>query len=363
MPDADWRGERDAKIDVLHERLTAAVESLVTGDDWGRAMVFAARFRSRSFNNTLLIWAQHAERFEAGTVAEPWPTYVAGFRQWQSLGREVVKGQRGYMILAPVTKRWAVEPSEPGVLGPSRPLSPGEKLGPDERVYRQIVNVKPAYVWDVCQTDGGPVPQRPMPVLLEGEAPKGLWDGLAGLVAASGFELSRVDGAAQIGGANGVKNYTDRSVKVRCDMDDAAMVKTLAHELAHVRMHDPADAESWHHRGIGEVEAESVAMMVGAAHGMSTESYTIPYVSGWATTVKDKTPVEVVQATGARVRATALAILDSLDTVQVGGGDPPGLDRAGLAGLRQGKSSVFQTVQVPPLAGQQVAADAMAVGA
>jgi hypothetical protein len=36
---------------------------------------------------------------------------------------------------------------------------------------------------------------------------------------------------------------------------------------------------------------------------------------------------QVVQATGERVRKTAGAILDALDTVQVGTGDPPGLTR------------------------------------
>ncbi|WP_051192018.1 hypothetical protein [Microbacterium luticocti] len=51
------------------------------------------------------------------------------------------------------------------------------------------------------------------------------------------------------------------------------------------------------------------------------------YVSGWAGTVKDKDPAEVVQATGERVRTTAAAILDALNTVQAGAGDPPGLTR------------------------------------
>jgi hypothetical protein len=110
-------------------------------------------------------------------------------------------------------------------------------------------------------------------------------------------------------------------------MDDAAQVKTLAHELAHVRLHGPDNPDAVKHRGIGEVEAESVALMIGAAHGMDTSSYTIPYVSGWAGTVKDREPADVVKATGERVRKAAGAILDALDTVQVGGGDPPGLSR------------------------------------
>ena len=39
---------RESKLDELHERLTGAVEQLVTGDDWRRALAFAARFRVES---------------------------------------------------------------------------------------------------------------------------------------------------------------------------------------------------------------------------------------------------------------------------------------------------------------------------
>lgn len=61
--------DRNAKIDALHQRLTDAVGQLVTGDDWRRAIVFAAKFRARSFNNTLLIWLQNYSAFEAGLAS------------------------------------------------------------------------------------------------------------------------------------------------------------------------------------------------------------------------------------------------------------------------------------------------------
>ena len=80
------RAAREARLEELHGQLADAVEGLVTGDDWARALSFAARFRSRSFNNTLLIWAQHQAAFEAGKVPTPMPSYVAGYRQWQQLG-------------------------------------------------------------------------------------------------------------------------------------------------------------------------------------------------------------------------------------------------------------------------------------
>lgn len=325
MANEEVRAAREAKLEVLHEKLTGVVERLVTSEDWANALRFAARFRSRSFNNVLLIWEQHQAAFEQGRVPEPFPTYVAGYKQWQQLGRQVEKGQSGYQILAPVTGRFASSnPSDPASW---RRLNRGEKPKPGETVRSRMVGVRPAYVWDASQTGGDLIPEPPAPTLLEGAAPDGLWDGLVAQVRAAGFELVRVPHEGMIGGANGVTDFEARTVAVRENMDDAAQVKTLAHELAHVLMHGLDQEQARQHRGIGEVEAESVALMVGAAHGMDTTGYTIPYVAGWAANVDGKNPVEIVQATGERVRKTATAILDQLDTDQVADGTPPGLER------------------------------------
>lgn len=319
------RAARDAKLDALHEQLTGAVESLVSSEDWKQALEFAARFRARSFNNTLLIFVQHQAAFEAGRVPEPVPSYVAGFKQWQTLGRQVEKGQSGYMILAPVTGRFAS--FTPTVAESWRRLGRFEKPKPGEAVRSRMVGVRPAYVWDVSQTVGDSIPAPPSPRLLEGDAPGGLWEGIGRLVEAEGFTVMRVPYEGMINGANGLTDFGAKTVAVRENMPDAAQVKTLVHELAHVLLHGPDNPDATGHRGIGEVEADSVALMVAAAHGMDTSDYTVPYVSGWAATVPEKSPVEVVQATGERVRKTAAVILDQLATPQISNGDPPGLTR------------------------------------
>jgi hypothetical protein len=328
---------REAKLEALHAQLTGAVEALVSGEDWKRALTFAAQFRSRSFNNTLLIYAQHYAAYGEGRVPEPTPTYVAGFHQWLSLGRHVEKGQRGYGILAPVTARFASQ--NPGDDTSWHRLGRGEKPAAGEVVRSKLIGLKPTHVWDVSQTSGDPIPELPRPDLLRGEAPAGLWDGLADQITAAGFELRLVSSAEAIGGANGITDFLTREVSIRMDINDAAQVKTLAHELGHVLLHQPPDnelstelaADATLHRGVAEVEAESVALMVGAAHGLDTSSYTVPYVSTWAGSVPGKTPAEVVQSTAERVRATALGVLDKLDTPTIGDGNPPGLDRDALS--------------------------------
>lgn len=321
------RAAREAKLDEVREQLNAQVEKLVTGEDWKRALSFAAKFRSRSVNNSWLIFAQHQAAWEAGRVPDPMPTYVAGFRQWEQLGRQVSKGQKGYAILAPVIGKFASKtPANPMSW---RRLAPREVPQPGEKVKSEMVGAKVAYVFDISQTTGPEVPLPPTAQLLEGEAPAGLRDGLIRQVEQAGFQFLPVPHEGMIHDANGITNFTDRQVAVRTNMDDAAQVKTLVHELAHVKMHGPDQAEARQHRGIGEVEAESVALMVGAAHGMDTSAYTIPYVSGWAMAADGKNPIQIVQATAERVRKVAVEILDQLDTVQVGDGTPPGLTREG----------------------------------
>ena len=325
--DGEARAAREAKLDEVREQLTAQVEKLVTGEGWKQALTFAAKLRSRSVNNSWLIFAQHQAAWEAGKVPDPMPTYVAGFRQWEQLGRHVEKGQKGYAILAPVTGKFASKnPSDPMSW---RKLAPKEAPKPGEVVRSRMIGAKVAYVFDISQTSGPDVPLPPSPQLLEGEAPAGLRDGLIRQVAEAGFQFLPVPHEGMIHGANGSTNFDTRQVAVRTNMDDAAQVKTLVHELAHVKMHGPDQEEARQHRGIGEVEAESVALMVGAAHGMDTTAFTIPYVSGWAMAADGKNPIQVVQATAERVRKVAVEILDRLDTEQLGDGTPPGLTREG----------------------------------
>ena len=310
---------QDAKLNAVHEKLTNAATSLVTSEDWRSALEFAAQFRSRLFDNSLLIYAQHVAAYQEGRVPEPTPSYVAGFKVAQSRP----PGREGAVRLPdPRSGDARFASPTPEVDGSWRRLARGEGATAAESVRSRMIGLRPAYV---SQTSGAPIPERPRPQLLEGHAPAGLWDGLAGQVESRGFALQQVPNARVIGGANGLTEYLAREVSVRADMDPAAQVKTLGHELGHVMLHGPDNADAA--RGIAEIEAESVALMVGAAHGMDTSAYTVPYASSWAEAVPARKPVEVVQATADRVRAAAVAVLDNLDTAQVGGGDPPGLDR------------------------------------
>lgn len=152
-----------------------------------------------------------------------------------------------------------------------------------------------------------------------------MWDGLASLVEAEGFAVLRVPHEGMIGGANGLTDYTAKTVAVRENMDPAAQVKTLAHELAHVRLHGPDNPKESGHRRISEVEAESVALMVGAAHGMDT-----PDTRSLTSRVGGHGEGQGPGRSGAVHRREGQE--DSRDNPRcppdgVGAGDPPGLVR------------------------------------
>src|SRR3954447_2306215 len=223
---------RADKLTALHERLAAEVAALRTGQDWQRWLAIASRFPTYSFQNTLLILSQR-----------PDATNVAGYETWKALGRQVSKGEKGIAILAPLLRR-----PRPDQDADSIPESPGanedkrqdhdaaatdrhESGAPKPRV----TGFRVVYVWDVTQTTGRSLPERPAPRLLNGQAPDGLWDDLAAEVARNGFHVER----GPCGGANRPTNLPARTGRGRDDVDHAQAVKTLAHELGHVRLHQP----------------------------------------------------------------------------------------------------------------------------
>src|SRR5260370_4546753 len=77
-----------------------AIEQLMDALNEGRSetlmqyLAAIGRFHRYSLRNVMLIASQ-----------KPTATHVAGFHAWQKLGRFVMKGEKGILILAPVVRR------------------------------------------------------------------------------------------------------------------------------------------------------------------------------------------------------------------------------------------------------------------
>ena len=315
-------------MEAAQSLLAEQVEAIQSGEDWKRYLSFQAQLHRYSPRNVMLICAQHAQAYQEGRLSEPDPGYVAGYNTWKALGRSVDKGQHGYAVLAPVRyeRRTALDAD-----GRTRTLRRGETAQSDETVERRqtLGGFRIEHVFALGQTSGSPVPQPPQPKLLEGEAPSGLGAAVLRLMEERGYRVDTVPDASSIGGANGRIDRAARTVLIRSDMDDAAMVKTLLHEAAHGLLHESPPGR-YLPREVKEVEAESVAYVVAAAHGMATDGYTFPYVAGWAGTDGAK----MVLGSQDRVARAARSLIAVSPASHWPGGQVPGTDAA-LAASRQ----------------------------
>jgi len=291
------------KLAALHEQISDGVAALVESQGWRAMLDTAAKFHTYSLGNLLLIGAQ-----------APQATRVAGFRSWQSLGRQVRKGERGIAILAPCTYRPKtadrIEPAAPA--GPEPATTSSRGAAPQGAGGGQVRGFRVVHVFDVAQTEGDSLPEV-APTLLTGQAPAGLWDALEGQVQAHGYTVHRGD----TGRANGWTDPTSRTVRVSGGVDDAQAVKTLIHELAHIEAGHVADLPTYATcRGRCEVEAESIAYVVATAQGMHASGYSFAYVAGWA-----GPDLSVVRQAADTVTQTARRILTLLDAAAAAGQD------------------------------------------
>jgi antirestriction protein ArdC len=279
---------RPDRLEELQMRLERAVTDITSGDDWARMLEAQARFHSYSWSNSLLILVQcpHASR-------------VAGYRTWQSLGRQVQRGEKGIAILAPVVARKKDERVC------QHDQATNDEPVQDREQTRVLAGFRVAHVWDVSATEGAELPEV-APVALVGEAPNALVEHLEAGVRSAGFSLVREDCSP----ANGCTDFVARTVTVRPDLSPAQVCKTLCHELAHATMHEEFvghELKDGACRGRVEVEAESVAYVVCATAGLETGSYSFPYVARWA-----RGDVALVASTAQRVNETARQITTAI---------------------------------------------------
>ena len=289
--------DRAQRVAALQEQIVTATAALVEAGAWQRMLTVAARFHRYSLGNQILIALQ-----------APDATRIAGYGAWKALGRQVRKGERGIAILAPMTfiRRTTDTDAPDG----NADTTAGAGTAPGEGTVTTFTRFKVVHVFDISQTDGDPLPG--LADRLTGTGDQALWDGLATLLAARGYTLTRT--------TNGPDGYTrpaSRTVGVRTDVSDAHAVLVLAHELAHIWCaHTDTDFDYLAHRGTAEVQAQSVAWIIAAAHGLHADAYTSDYLIGWA-----NGDVDTLRATAGTVTTAAREILTALDTTTAPGGD------------------------------------------
>ena len=81
-------------VEALHLQLKEAIDAIESGEQWQAWLNFAGKLHRYSFNNLILIWTQR-----------PDASAVASYQTWQSLDRQVRRGEKAIRVLAPMVRR------------------------------------------------------------------------------------------------------------------------------------------------------------------------------------------------------------------------------------------------------------------
>ena len=93
-----WQSDREEKVKALTEKLEKGIKEVFASEKYKAYLSTMAKFHSYSFNNSILIYMQ-----------KPDASLVAGYKTWQSLERQVKKGEKGITILAPCPYKAVIE--------------------------------------------------------------------------------------------------------------------------------------------------------------------------------------------------------------------------------------------------------------
>ena len=280
-------------MNSILKSLETGVENIFTGDKYAQYLQTMSKFHRYSFNNTLLIAMQR-----------PDATLVTGYRNWQSMGRQVKKGEKGITILAPAPIK---RKREQEILDQNHnPILDADGKPRTEEVEVVIPRFKPTTVFDISQTDGEPIETLAPEELTEAVADYDLF--MEAITAVSSVPI-RFDEIA--GEAKGYYHSGDKEIVIQKGMSESQTIKTAIHETGHARLHDKDIMEK---QGIEkdrltkEVEAESVAYCVCSAFGVDTSEYSFPYIAGWSS----GRDMKELKASMDTIRKTAGEMIDEL---------------------------------------------------
>ena len=268
---------REEKMSMIQEKLERGVREIFESDNYKDYIRTMAKFPNYSINNCILIASQR-----------PDATYVCGYKTWQTeFNRTVNRNESGIVIIAPVKYKANVD--VPVYDENSHPVMSDDGKQKTEKVTKEFQGFRPAYVFDVQQTSGEPLPSL---VHL-------LWGGVENyeVIKSALIEISPVPVAFEPingGTVNGFYNPGEKRIVVKENLPELQTIKTLIHEIAHAELGHGSEEDKFD-RKTKEVQAESVAYWVAAmiGPGLDTSDYSFGYISGWS---KDKEVTELKES-------------------------------------------------------------------
>jgi len=236
----------------IRRLVDGATADLISALDRGQSerlteyLAAMGRFHEYSLGNALLIAMQR-----------PDATHVAGYRTWQSLGRQVRQGEKGILIVAPIVKRG------------SRARDGNESVEGRGTEEEEVIAFRGAHVFDISQTEGPPLAEF---AKVEGN-PSHHLQRLRTHITSQGIDLAYSD---SLGSADGLS--CGGKILIRSGLGPAEEFSVLVHELAHEMLHKQEPAGRKISRKIRETEAEAVAFVVSQAVGLKCGTAASDYI-------------------------------------------------------------------------------------
>ena len=257
-----YKSNREEKMSEIQERLMAGTKEIYESGKWAEYISVMSKFPHYSINNCILIASQC-----------PHASYVCGYKKWNEFNRNVVKGESGIMIFAPIKGK--VETEEPKFDENARPVLNEDGTQQSEKVTREYKTFRPCYVFDLSQTEGDPLPTlatRLEESVEDYERLKNI------LVSVSPVPVSFEEVPGE---ANGFYSPTEMRIVVQDGMPELQTIKTMLHEIAHATYGHGGKDDKWDKES-REIQAESTAFWVAGMLGLDTGDYSFGYITGWS---------------------------------------------------------------------------------
>ena len=294
--DSDSRhDDMHSTIEAWIDDLTELVEEATESETFRQWLDVQSKFHEYSYRNSLLIALQCPEA-----------TKVAGYRTWQDeFQRQVSKGEDAIWIWAPIIAKQCPQCGNSASYCENSTCEYDET--PPKDWSRGLVGFRPVPVFDVSQTEGEPLPDLDTTVSGDGEE---LVDELLESALHLDISVSVIPEVEWTHGvAKGVCTYPQSaderaSVEVKARSNQADLAHTLVHEYAHALLHGATLSRQ--ERSKREVEAESVAYLVGRELGLEVDNAAF-YLAAW-----EQDDPAVIGERLDRISRTAQTILECL---------------------------------------------------
>ena len=261
-PTLDNKALLKAKLEEYINDLANATDEVALSAEIRRYLTFFAKFHNYSYHNRILIYIQR-----------PNATRVASFGAWKAKHRQVVKGAKGILILAPII---------------SKSKKPEGEDDEDLDLASDVKGFKAVNVFDIADTiavdERGEIPDTPK--WFDDNTPSETADTLFGAVT----EVAKDMGinVTRDASMKGEKGYSAGDhINISSDVEGVGGLSTMIHELAHELMHRKSSSIYYVDNGEGknatelkELQAESVSYVVLKHYGIPV-SHHATYLALW----------------------------------------------------------------------------------